>query len=651
VDDDWCDSNCRGNFLSCPKDKCRCFTDTQALKDYRDEMATAKARDAMVKEKVAAPVAVPEAATEEESLGGNCPKFVGLAAAADGNPKFKRWAAGSNDDEFCEKNCRAGFCPEAKCRCITDPEPEAVAVELPVAPVAPVVPVVPLPVAPVAPKAPVVPLPVAPKAAVVPVPEEESTPLMGSSSDACPKYVTLDDGKGGGKDGKSKFSHLQVDDDWCDSNCRGNFLSCPKDKCRCFTDTQALKDFLAQAAEATRAEEDDLVGDDATLASARAADRAAIHSQPGVGATEEEELAGNCPKFVSLKARNGVGGAIKSFATTDEYCEKNCRAGFCPESKCRCTTDPEPEPSAEQAAALELPVAPVAPVVPLPVAPKVPVVAPLVAPTAPVVPAEDLAGNCPSFVGLAGGQAKSKFNKVFMTDDEYCEKNCRAGFCPESRCRCSTDPEPEPSDASAEEAATVELPVAPLAANAPATAKDDCPSYVSNLPPAAAGGKKGPFKRVDDDYCEKNCRQGFCPEASCRCSTEPAPESSLAVDEAAPVVDWRKNQKSPPAPAQPAAWWKKDEAGESSAVTGDDFADDGADWEPKGSHQEDDLGATDDSWLDGAEVYEEGTDEGPTIVHEAIAKGSASSLEALAQALVLGDLSVASLTSARRSVK
>jgi hypothetical protein len=51
----------------------------------------------MVKEKVAAPMA----ATEEESLGGNCPKFVGLAGAADANPKFKRWAAGANDDE-CE---------------------------------------------------------------------------------------------------------------------------------------------------------------------------------------------------------------------------------------------------------------------------------------------------------------------------------------------------------------------------------------------------------------------------------------------------------------------------------------------------------------------------------------------------------------------
>ena len=44
--------------------------------------------------------------------------------------------------------------------------------------------------------------------------------------------------------------------------------------------------------------------------------------------------------------------------------------------------------------------------------------------------------------------------------------------------------------------------------------KDDCPSYVSNLPPA--GERKGPFKRVDDAYCEKNCRQGFCPEDSCR---------------------------------------------------------------------------------------------------------------------------------------
>ena len=51
----------------------------------------------MVKEKVAAPTA----ATEEESLGGNCPKFVGLPGADDANPKFKRWAAGANNDE-CE---------------------------------------------------------------------------------------------------------------------------------------------------------------------------------------------------------------------------------------------------------------------------------------------------------------------------------------------------------------------------------------------------------------------------------------------------------------------------------------------------------------------------------------------------------------------
>ena len=49
--------------------------------------------------------------------------------------------------------------------------------------------------------------------------------------------------------------------------------------------------------------------------------------------TLDQELAGNCPQYVSLKALEGVGGAIKQFATTDAYCEKNCRAGFCPEAK------------------------------------------------------------------------------------------------------------------------------------------------------------------------------------------------------------------------------------------------------------------------------------------------------------------------------
>jgi hypothetical protein len=502
-------------------------------------------------------------AEDDEELGpGVCPSYVSLTGNEGGRLQV--------DDEYCDKNCRMGFCPTDKCRCSTD--------------------------------------------------EDTSRHgLIGTPEDACPKYVTLD-----GEGGKSKFN--QVDDDWCDSNCRGNFLSCPKDKCRCFTDTKALKDYR-----------DDMAREKARDAMVK--EKVAAPT----AATEEESLGGNCPKFVGLAGAVDANPKFKRWAAganDDEFCEKNCRAGFCPEAKCRCITDPEPE----AAAAADLPVAPVAPVVPLPVAPEVPVVAPLVAPTAPVPAAEDLAGNCPSFVGLAGGQAKSKFNKVFMTDDEYCEKNCRAGFCPETRCRCSTDPEPEPSDAGAEEAAAVELPVAPVAANAPAAAKDDCPSYVSNLPPA--GEKKGPFKRVDDEYCEKNCRQGFCPEASCRCSTEPPPESSLAVDEAEPAVDWRKNRQNPPAPAQPAAWWKKDKAGAKSDVTGDDFADDGADWEPKGSHQQDDLGATDDSWLDGAEVYEEGADEGPTI-----ARGSASSLEALAQALVLGDISVASLSSARRSVK
>ena len=209
-------------------------------------------------------------AEDDEELGpGVCPSYVSLTGNEGGRLQV--------DDEYCDKNCRMGFCPTDKCRCSTD--------------------------------------------------EDTSRHgLIGTPEDACPKYVTLD-----GDGGKSKFN--QVDDDWCDSNCRGNFLSCPKDKCRCFTDTKALKDFLAQAEDEAKADEENLVGDDATLASARAADRAAINSQPGVVAAEEEALAGNCPKFVSLKALNGVGGAIKSFATTDEYCEKNCRAGFCPESR------------------------------------------------------------------------------------------------------------------------------------------------------------------------------------------------------------------------------------------------------------------------------------------------------------------------------
>ena len=73
----------------------------QALKDYRDAKEKETAREAMVKEKVAAPTA----ATEEESLGGNCPKFVGLPGADDANPKFKRWAAGANNDEYIATLC------------------------------------------------------------------------------------------------------------------------------------------------------------------------------------------------------------------------------------------------------------------------------------------------------------------------------------------------------------------------------------------------------------------------------------------------------------------------------------------------------------------------------------------------------------------
>ena len=120
---------------------------------------------------------MPGAEEDDKDLGaGVCPSYVSVNGNAGGRLQV--------NDEYCDKNCRMGFCPPDKCRCSTD--------------------------------------------------RDTSTHgLIGTPDDACPKYVTLEE-----DGGKSKFN--QVDDDWCDSNCRGNFLSCPKDKCRCFTDTQAL---------------------------------------------------------------------------------------------------------------------------------------------------------------------------------------------------------------------------------------------------------------------------------------------------------------------------------------------------------------------------------------------------------------------------
>ena len=120
---------------------------------------------------------MPGAEEDDKDLGtGVCPSYVSVNGNAGGRLQV--------NDEYCDKNCRMGFCPPDKCRCSTD--------------------------------------------------RDTSTHgLIGTPDDACPKYVTLEE-----DGGKSKFN--QVDDDWCDKNCRGNFLSCPKDKCRCFTDTQAL---------------------------------------------------------------------------------------------------------------------------------------------------------------------------------------------------------------------------------------------------------------------------------------------------------------------------------------------------------------------------------------------------------------------------
>ena len=52
---------------------------------------------------------------------------------------------------------------------------------------------------------------------------------------------------------------------------------------------------------------------------------------------------------------------------------------------------------------------------------------------------------CSKYVSLTGNEGRH--NKV---DNAWCDKNCRAGFCPKESCRCFTDPEPEPDAANAE---------------------------------------------------------------------------------------------------------------------------------------------------------------------------------------------------------
>ena len=172
---------------------------------------------------------MPGADDDEDTGEGVCPSYVSLTGNEGGRLQV--------DDSYCDKNCRAGFCPKDKCRCGTDPAPE------------------------------------------------NRHGLIGTDDDACPKYVTLD---GNGAE-KAKFN--QVDDDWCDSNCRGNFLSCPKDKCRCFTDTAALKDAR-----------------DAMVKEKVAA--------------PEEALAGNCPKFVGLGGTDDGNPKFKRWSgSKDDECE------------------------------------------------------------------------------------------------------------------------------------------------------------------------------------------------------------------------------------------------------------------------------------------------------------------------------------------
>ena len=285
-----------------------------------------------------------------------------------------------------------------------------------------------------------------------------------------------------------------------------------------------------------------------------------LHEGRMPGAEDDEVSSreeGVCPNYISLTGNEGG-----RFKVDDAYCDKNCRAGFCPKDKCRCSTDQEPEIGTSGDA-------------------------------------------CPKYLSLTGNDVGRH-----QVDDKWCDGNCRGNFlsCPTDKCRCSTDPEPEASDGSAA-AAVAELAVAPVAPlpvapvaptplavaplvapTAPVTPEGKagqlpfgCSKYVgieteSNVwapKRHEPGHTKTKIKKVDDEYCEKNCRAGFCPEASCRCATDPEPEPDPSDMSEAAVAKRMA--------ADPHAAPKDELAGRGNGLQG----------------------------LEGAEVYEEGIDDGP----------------------------------------
>ena len=86
------------------------------------------------------------------------------------------------------------------------------------------------------------------------------------------------------------------------------------------------------------------------------------------------------------------------------------------------------------------------------------------------------------------------------TGQEWCEKNCAVGFCPEDRCKCVTAGGSAPDDKNA--------------AQESETSEDKCITYQALADDAAyVGAKSG------QAWCEHSCAMNFCPEDRCKCVT------------------------------------------------------------------------------------------------------------------------------------
>jgi len=236
---------------------------------------------------------------------------------------------------------------------------------------------------------------------------------------------------------------LQVDDGYCEANCKKGY--CPKESCKCDLDfvppdpvkpKNAYKRALSPTeirAEAAIKDADEArkkaEAEDASGAEAAAAEREAL-------ATAAEEAREQRDAELAKAAQDRLDEAEKARLATTPVSAADAAANAVDAAA-------DATAAAADAAAAPPPLPTGLPVLAVPAA--VPEVSPLAAavpvPAAAAVPeakAFDASSCKGSFVAIK--QLDANDNALFtQPDDAYCDANCNGGFCPEDKCRCSTD--------------------------------------------------------------------------------------------------------------------------------------------------------------------------------------------------------------------